>query len=213
MRPLVAAAVALFLAVSIATPVAAGPPERAGYASTWAYATYASGLDPYAPGAYSRLTVRFAAGNTRTADGRATFDFVDIFADGWENDASSVFNHPWEAGYFYEASPADPSLGAVSPSLDQAWLESGSLTFVCYQGPCPEMPNQVWVSASWIASGPQTVTESHPVDDIGGVSSELVRIRPADASVEFAGGAFRIPSILVASYLTFQEQIYRAPAP
>jgi hypothetical protein len=75
------------------------------------------------------------------------------------------------------------------------------------------MPAQISVTASWTATDGQTVVASHPVDDIGAVSSMLVRTRPASASVQFTGGLLYVPPIVVASNLTDQMQIYRAPTP
>ncbi len=213
MRPVVATAASLILIIAIAAPAAASPPERSSYRSYWADKSYATSLDPYVLGAYSRLTIRFAAGEIHTASGKTTYDFVDIFAEGWENDASGVFNRAWEAGYFFNSTPADPSLGGVNPSLADAWVDAGPLTFVCYQGPCPSMPDQISVSVSWVANGAQTATLFRPVDDIGAVSSLIFRTRPASASVEFTGGSLNLPPIVVASSISFQQQVYRAPTP
>jgi hypothetical protein len=180
--------------------------------SSWADTSYASGLDPYAPGAYARLTIRFASVVNRTADGTSTRNFVDIFADGWENDAVSVFRYPWEAGYSFTSIPADPSLGGVNPSLADAWVDSGPLAFVCYQGECPSMPSQISVSISWVANGAQAATLFRPVDDIGAVSSLIFRTRPATASVD-TGGSLVLPPIVTGSSISFQQQVYRAPTP
>jgi len=213
MRSVVATAASLALALMIAAQVAASPPERSIYTSYWAQTSYVSGLDPHAPGVYTRLAIRFAFAETRTADGTTTFSFVDIFADGWENDESSVFNRPWEGGYLFMSTPADPSLGNVNPSLADAWVGATDLAFVCYQGPCPSMPSQISVSVSWVAIGSQTATLFRPVDDIGAVSSLIFRTRPASAAVEFTGGSLDVPPIMVGSSVSFQQQVYRAPTP
>jgi hypothetical protein len=213
MRRIVALVASVAVALAIAAPVAAAPPERSSYASYWTNTKYVSSLDPYAPGAYSELTIRFATGQTRTADGRSTFSFLDIFASGFRNEPSVVFMDPWEGGYFVTATPADPSLGDVEPSLARAWADAGPLTFVCYQGPCPAMPSPIDISVDWIATGGLTVTPSHPVDDIGGVSSMVVRSRPADVTVSVTGGSLPLPAILVGSTIWWQMQVYRAPTP
>lgn len=212
MRRIVALVASLVIALAIAAPATAAPPERSSYASYWTNTRYVSSLDPYAPGAYTELTIRFSTGQARTADGRSTYSFLDIFASGFRNDPSGVvFIDPWEGGYFTTARPADTSLGDVEPSLARAWAHAGPLTFVCYRGPCPTMPSPIDISVEWIATGAQTVTPSHPVDDIGGVSSMVVRSRPADVTVDVSGGSLPLPAILVGSTIHWQMQVYRAP--
>jgi hypothetical protein len=212
MRHIVVLVASFALAVAVVAPATAAPPERSSYATYWTNTKYVSSLDPYAADVYSELTIRFATGQTRTADGRSTFSILDIFASGFRNDPSGVvFIDPWEGGYSASAQPADPSLGGVEPSLAQAWAYAGPLTFVCYQGPCPALPSPIDISVEWVATGPATVTSSHPVDDIGGVSSMVVRSRPADVTVDVTGGHLPLPSILVGSTILWQMQVYRGP--
>jgi len=101
----------------------------------------------------------------------------------------------------------------VSPSLADAWTDSGTLTFVCYQGEYPWMPSQISVSVSWVANGAQAATLFRPIDDIGAVSSLIFRTRPAAASVGFTGVSLDLPPIVVASSISFQQPVYRAPTP
>ena len=213
MRRIVALVASVAIALAIAAPVAAAPPERSSYASYWADSKYVSSLDPYAPGTYSELTLRFATGKTRAADGRSTFSLLDIHATGFRNEASVVFIDPWEGGYSTTVTPADPSMGDVDQTLAGAWANVGPLTFVCYQGPCPAMPSPIDISVEWVATGAMTVQASHPVDDIGGVSSMVVRSRPADVTVSVTGGSLPLPAILVGSEIRWQMQVYRAPTP
>jgi hypothetical protein len=212
MRRVVATILPLILVLAFAAPVAASRPDRTSYQSYWADTTHATSLDPFALGSYQTLTIRFASSVNRSAGESTTTNFVDIFAMGWENDTTGVFNNPWEAGYFFASTPADPTLGGVDPSLADAWVDSGPLTFVCYQGPCPSMPLQISVSARWVADGAQTVITAQPVDDIGAVSSLINRARPASVSIEFTGGSLDVPPIAVSSSISFQEQVYRAPS-
>lgn len=212
MRRVLATMISLVLVLAFAAPVAASRPERIIYQSYWADTTHVTSLDPFAAGSYRSLRIRFASSVTHTAGESATSNFVDIFAMGWENDTSSVFIGPWEAGYFLSSTPADPSRGDVNSSLADAWVDSGPLAFVCYHGPCPSMPLQISVSARWVADGAQTVITTHPVDDVGAVSSLVNRARPASASIEFTGGSLDVPPIVVSSYISFQEQVYRAPS-
>jgi len=212
MRRVFPIAASLILAMAFAGPAAAERPERSIYTSLWASTSYVSGLDPYAPGAYSRLTIRYSSWEFRRADGTTTLNFIDIFADGWTNTVSTVFNDPWEAGYFLELTPADPRLGGVSPSLADAWVDAGPLAFVCYQGPCPAMPVEISMSVSWVANGAPAATLYHEVDDIGAVSSLIYRGRAATASVDSAG-LLNLPAIVTGSSISFQQQVYRAPTP
>jgi hypothetical protein len=212
MRPIVATVAASVLVIALAAPAVASPPERSSYTSYWGIATYASHLDPNAPGIHTGLRITFSTGQTRTADAKSTFSLVDIYATGYEVDPTGEVNHSWEAGYGVRVTPADPSLGGVDPSLASAWAQSGLLTFVCYQGPCPSMPAQITMSARWDAVGAQTVTTGHPVDDIGGVSTLVNRTRPATVSFEFTGGSLDFPSIETGVDITWQTQVYRAPS-
>jgi len=214
MRRLVALAASLALLLGIAAPAAAAsPPERSNWLSGWASTTFVTSADPYAPGPFMEVEITFATGSWRD-NGRSTFSQIDIRASGYTNLANgTVFMDPWQAGYTMYVTPGDPALGHVDRSLAGAWAEVGPMAYYCYTGPCPSWPATITVSAAWNATGPQAVTPSHPVDDIGGVSSMISRVRPAAGDFKFMGGTLTLPSIVKNSYISYQQQVYRAPTP
>ena len=205
--------VAIACISTFASPAIAQPPERTVSSARTASVTYVSGLDPHAPGTYTQVTVRFSEWDIRSAGDQGSFSFVDVFMMGWRNEPNVVFIDPWEAGYFVQANPGDPSLGEIAVSLDEAFIDVGPLDFVCYQGTCPSFPSQVSLAGGWHAVGPQTVVASHPIDDIGAVSSMIVRTRPASLTWTLLGPGLDLPPIVLRTELSAQTQVYRAPTP
>jgi hypothetical protein len=218
MRRLVALAASLALLLGVAAPAAASPPERLSWLSGWASTTFVTSEDPYAPGPFMEVEITFATGRWQDhglfGDGDATFSQIDIRASGYTNLAGGpYFNSPWQAGYTMSVTPGDPTLGYVDPSLRGGWAEVGPMAYYCYTGPCPSWPATITVSAAWTATGPQVVTPSHPVDDIGGVSSMVARMRPAAGDFHFTGGTLTLPPVVKGSSIWYQQQVYRAPTP
>ena len=217
MRRPVALAASFALLFLVAAPAAASPPQRFNELSGWASTTFVTSADPYAIGPFTEVEITFATGRWQDHgwfdDGPSTFSQIDIRASGYTNLAGGpYFMYPWQAGYTMFVRPGDPALGHVDPSLAGAWAEVGPMTYYCYTGPCPSWPATITVSAAWTATGPQVVTSSHPVDDIGGVSSMVARMRPAAGDFHFTGGSLTLPPV-VGSNIWYQQQVYRAPTP
>jgi hypothetical protein len=211
MRRYVSIAVCLVLSLGFAATAAAKSAERWSY--TWQYAqvAYASDVDPHGPGVHSSLTVRFSSVDTRTSDGTMTQSIVQIISAGYELDQGGGMIRDWYGAYEQLTSPADPSLGGVEPSLASAWVQAGPITFVCYLGQCPTMPEQISVSGSWTADGPETATMARATDDIGTEITLRIRQRSATAAIEFSGGSVSVPPILVQSVIASQVQTSVAP--
>jgi hypothetical protein len=211
MRRCVSIAACLVLSLGLAAPAAAKAPDRWSY--TWQYAQvgYVSDLDPHGPGIHSGLTIRFSTVDTRTADGTVTQSIVQVISAGYELDASGGMVRDWYGAYELLTTPADPALGGVDPSLTDAWVDAGPITFVCYTGQCPAMPSQISVSGTWVGAGAEDVSMIRETDDIGTEITLRIRQRPATVSIEFSGGTVVVPPILVQSVIASQVQTSVAP--